>query len=447
MNRLKICSWTVVLIAVVVSILPIKTTGEYRLIVQPLPVHIKVDNDAYTLHEWGVFSATRDAAWAKQDMLAEWQTFPAFFRGILPGRKLFQTGELVPQYEQLNVWKPVIFIHNEKMTSIDLKVTFPNGRPVVWWPPAIEPNSVRQSKTGNHLRFKFIAVGPQEQKSKVGAALMRVPLQKVASDHWLNELRKVKCSRVTVTGGVVPQSTKLGYADQFIYYDGIIPPPASPQVKRDGKSIVMTWQSDHDWHDVMIIEQLNGRVRIAEWIDKLDAGKNERTIELTDVTDTKAKALGQLQAQLLARITAAGLNSDEAASMVNVWKKGLFERDGLQLFYRLPQKTYDKWLPLTINPKPAKTVRVGLVLHAHLEPELETRVKQLIAELASEEFPTRAKAEHELIRIGGAAFKWIEAAADSDDAEVAMRCERILRYSDASKFAPAKAQVPVSIDE
>lgn len=447
MNRLRTQMLTVALIVILVADVSFKATAEFRIIVQPKSAPFKIENDRYALHEWGVFAVARDAAWAKQDMLAEWQTFPAFFRGILPGRKLFQPGELIPQQEQLNVWKPVVFIHNEKMTAIDMKVTFPTGRPVVWWPPAIEPNSVKQSQSSNHLRFQFVAIGPQGQKDKVGGALMRVPMPKVAKDHWLNELRKVKCSRVTVTGGVIPQSTKLGFADQFIYYDGIIKPPSSPKVERQGQAIAMKWTSDHDWHDVMIIERLNGRVRIAKWIDKLPVGTNQKQIELTDVTDSQSEVLSQLQVQLHERITAAGLNSDEAASMVNIWKTGLFERDGLQVFYRLPPKTYDQWLPLTITPKPEKMVRVGLVVHAHLEPELESRVKSLITQLASEDFHARAQAEHELIRIGGAAFKWIEAGAQSDDAEVAMRCERMLRRSDAGKFAIPTAQVPVSLPE
>ena len=71
---------------------------------------------------------------------------------------------------------------------------------------------------------------------------------------------------------------------------------------------------------------------------------------------------------------------------------------------RIPQESYEAWLPLTATPAPEKTVRVGFVFHAHLEPELDEHVEQLIKQLGVEDYENRIQAQAALLRIGGAAF-------------------------------------------
>lgn len=439
LNELRGQHW-LVLFAWLLAIGALANQGvtEARFIVRPQPKPFKIDNDVYAVHEWGVFPIARDAAWAKQDMLAEWSTFPSFFRGVLPGRKLFSPSELKPNHGIMIVTKPVVYFYNQKQTAIDMKVTFPDGRPVVWWPPAVEPASVTPGMTSKYLKFKCVATGPIGAKSPIGTALMRVPMPKVDSEHWLNHLRGVQSSRITVTGGVIPSSPGLGFAEQFIYYDGITYAPKSPAAKRVEGNVVLQTTSDHEWHDVLVIERLEGRVRVSGWLDKLSAGSHSTSFELRDVTKNEGAVIAQLKTQLHDRLDRAGLNRDEADALVKVWGPGLFEQDGLLVFYRISQKTYDRWLPLELSPKPSAVVRVGLVVHAHLEPELETRVKRYINALGDINFQVRMKADRSLVRIGGAAFKWIREGAKSADPEVAFRCERILRQYDAGRYIKEK---------
>jgi HEAT repeat protein len=103
------------------------------------------------------------------------------------------------------------------------------------------------------------------------------------------------------------------------------------------------------------------------------------------------------------------------------------------LIYRIPRRTYDDWLPLTTKPLVKKTVRVGLVVHYHLEPELEAKVKKLVAQLGSRNFAVRNAADHELRTIGGAAFEIIEQAAKSADPEVRARCKNILKIRETEE--------------
>lgn len=409
-----------------------------RFIVQK-PVVILDAKGPYAIHEWGVFTASRGTRWAKQDMLSEWASMPSFFRGTIPGRTLFNPAELRVNHRPMIVRKPVIFIHNQTLAAFDLKVTFPDGKPMIWWPPAVEPRTGTTASQIKHLRFQGIAVGPEGAKTTNGAALNRIALQKVDKDHWVNHLRAVNSSRVTVTGGHLPQYNVKGFADQFIYYDGLIPSPKSPTVVRTAEGITLASSSDHDWHDVLVIERTKDRWRISSWIDHISKGTQRTPITWEDLTDDK-KTIASLGSELNQRLVAAGLFKDEAESLVKTWEAGLFTQDGISMFYRVSQATYDKWLPLEAKPKPTKIVRVGLVQHLHLEPELETRVTKLITQLGSHTYNVRENADRELHRIGGPAFPWIEKGLKHSDPEVVLRCDAILRQLDAATAMPKEVK-------
>ena len=108
----------------------------------------------------------------------------------------------------------------------------------------------------------------------------------------------------------------------------------------------------------------------------------------------------------------------------------MFNRPGLTVFYRIPQETYEAWLPLDATPKPGKCVRVGLVVHAHLEPELEAHVDALIKKLSNESFDVRDAAQKELLLFGGAAFPQLEKGLQHADAETREHCATILKALD-----------------
>lgn len=247
----------------------------------------------------------------------------------------------------------------------------------------------------------------------------------------MEALRQVESSQVFCGGG----HSRIGRSwdtERFIYYDGLMKAPSAPTAARAGDAIDLEVPGDCIWLDVMAIERDGKNLRVAKawggWNAVLDA--KVRTVKI-EMVDANADDLVRLGKELAERLAAAGLNRDEADALVKVWKEGFFEADGLSVFYRVPQETYEKWLPLEAKPAPKKTVRVGLVLHQHLEPELEARVKKLIADLGSEEYEARAAANKALMGMGGPAFPQIEAAAKSDDPEIARAANAILAALDA----------------
>jgi hypothetical protein len=53
-----------------------------------------------------------------------------------------------------------------------------------------------------------------------------------------------------------------------------------------------------------------------------------------------------------------GLFPDEAAALVNTWRSSYFEHDGLRVLFILPQSWTNRFIPLTVMPKPTALARV-----------------------------------------------------------------------------------------
>lgn len=393
---------------------------------------LTAEEPGYDLHEWGVFTVPRNAGWANLDMKAEWASLPKGFYARFPAVNLPYRGP---------VRKPVIYFHAAKPMKLSLNIRFANGVPIVWWPAAEHPNfeSAVIAKDRDLLSFRPSLVNRAAGDGDSPAAAAAPRELKVPGGHWIETLRQVKASAVYCPSSHGRLGTSWDKED-FIYYDGLMKSPPAPKVMRDGGAVVLEVPGDLVWHDVLAIEREGKKVRAAKawggWNAVLDAKVRTVKIEMADATADDLVRLGK---ELAERLAGAGLNRDEADALVKVWKEGFFEADGLSVFYRVPQTTYDQWLPLEAKPAPRKTVRVGLVLHQRLEPELDDRVSTLIARLGAEAFEVREASFEELLRIGGAAFPQIEAATKGDDPEVANAARRILAALDARPaLEPAK---------
>src|SRR3954463_10507984 len=92
-----------------------------------LAVASNAEDATYEIHEWGVFPVPRNAAWMNLDTRADLSTMPKFFWKTWPEQRLPWRGA---------VRKPVVYFYCDKPLSVDLKIRFADGRPLVWWPAA-----------------------------------------------------------------------------------------------------------------------------------------------------------------------------------------------------------------------------------------------------------------------------------------------------------------------
>jgi len=68
--------------------------------------------------------------------------------------------------------------------------------------------------------------------------------------------------------------------------------------------------------------------------------------------------------------------------MIETWRDSWFE-EGLRVFYVLPRSVTDTVLPITINPTPARLVRVLVGRMEIITPEMEAAVRAEVHQLDS----------------------------------------------------------------
>ncbi|HEV3237048.1 MAG TPA: hypothetical protein VGZ25_08675 [Gemmataceae bacterium] len=391
------------------------------------PVDVSVQK-GLVVHEWGVFSAHDDLEMANAEMKAEWDSLPKFIYGQMAGRKLPDF------YGNYVVRKPVVFFHAPETIAMEMRVDFPQGMPVVWWPRTSRPTLTRgardpDAKPGepfHYLRWDFFV-----KQNAADVKMLTVP-----KDHWVSALRNVEADEVlcnserNLNGRLRPgRYREQAEREKFIYYDGVIPNPAAIDLTALMDKEMARSRVKFPLFDLTVVDRRSrDHVRIGR-IDKLDALAKERPLRWTeqkaaDWQDDAAKALvGQLKK--------ADLFEDEANALVEIWKKDLFQAEGLTCFYRIPQEEYDRLLPVTLKPRPEKLVRIGLVHQRITDPSIAEKVAQLVKRMDDDSFPVREKAQEDLERMGRKAYSALKRLQKSpQSAEVKRRLDAVLAVYD-----------------
>ena len=86
-------------------------------------------------------------------------------------------------------------------------------------------------------------------------------------------------------------------------------------------------------------------------------GKSE--VDLAEITPITG---ADVTKQFFGLLTDYGLTADEAAGLMDVWKRQFFETDGKRLLVILPAWDYDVLCPLSIRPAPTELVRLAILL-------------------------------------------------------------------------------------
>jgi hypothetical protein len=240
----------------------------------------------------------------------------------------------------------------------------------------------------------------------------------VPADHWFARIRRVKADEVFSR---FSPSTRDVERENFIYYDGLFPQGKWLTIKVDKEKVAVTSRVKHALIDVTVVDRRGETVRVGR-VAKLDGGEAIKEVAFIEANASRfaSDAADALHKQLVG----AGLFVDEAQSLVDQWKKELFETPGLSLSYRLPQGEYEARLPLTITPPPESVVRVGLIHHGHLEPDFADQVLELVKQLDSPRFAVRDAALKKLTAIGPAAIVQLQRLRERKDLSVEVR-ERI----------------------
>ncbi len=411
--------------------------------------------DDLVVHEWGVFTVFNDVKYANVNRKQEWGSLPSFFYRQFPTERL----RWVP-----SAWdKPVVYFYAKKTPmKVNVKVTFTEGAPVVWWPAVASPvddpylgkkpvrpfrSLIWEAWLGDEVpRQQFVfpnAVLPPQAPGP-NAKVTDFPLP---ADCWLQDARLPGATRLTVIGNVegpgrvrFPGGKDRSETERFLYYDGLVPAPSYLRCEKiDAKSVTMSNRAKFDIGPLFFVDRRGkdgvGFAALDGKTDVLKAGAS-RKIEMKPIpaADWPSVGLKQVRQALLG----AGLFEPEADSLLKLWDKQFLQSEGVTAFHLLPASEYDRMLPLEIRPAPAsKPVRVGIALHPHveIEPALTETVAVLIRQLDSPQFEKRAAADKALGEVGPLAIALLRAELKKGlPLETTRRIQAVLERVDAADW-------------
>jgi hypothetical protein len=327
------------------------------------PIRAPAGVKGYAVHEWGVFTIHPDLEMANEALAAEWADCP---------KELYRTEP--PNLRNLpwrgGVDKPIVYFHWDgeqppPEQGLKMKVRFPDGRPVIWWPASEEGAGAAPAgqEVTDSLSWRLFPRKPPEAHGSAGE---RPRTPRVAADHWYAQARTVKAEPVFSYGGHNHIGTFID-AEQFVYYDGLMTPLAFLKARRTpAGAIVLDATAPYPIHDLWCIDRTGNSAKLAR-VPLVPPGEKTLDLDWKTVADDDWHAA--TAEALAAELEKTGLHADEARSLVAIWQPGFFHAPGLTLFYRLPQREYDRVTTLALDPVPETLVRVGIVHHAHAEPE------------------------------------------------------------------------------
>jgi hypothetical protein len=164
-------------------------------------------------------------------------------------------------------------------------------------------------------------------------------------------------------------------------------------------------------------------------------------VKLSEPLAADSEALAALSTKALAdRLGQTGLERGEIDLLVSLYGPTIFAADSLTVAWRVPAGVVDELTPLVIEPEPAKSVRVVLVVARNLDPKIEESLQTLVDQLGSPQYKEREAAEQRLTELGSLAFGVLKKSLTHKDPEIAFRAERLLLDGQQSIDVPGAAQ-------
>ena len=333
------------------------------------------------VHEWGTFLAMNGSDGATLDgMYHEEHALPAFVHARSHNELRLRTSNLKGE-------TPVVYFYSDAPVRVQVQVGFPRGLWTQWYPQAdfVGPSLVQ---VGSPLGAGNGRIGWTVDVVPPGPAAP--PLPATTTDALWNFTRDVDAAFVSAVDYTRNRAPEW---ERFIFYRGLGESRLPFDVSAANGGVVscgtdLTESIRHVY--LLRVEQGKGVYR---YLPSLRCG--ERIDNVVPAMDG-AVAIDSFEATIAkdfaARLVETGLYPKEARAMVNTWRTSYFTTEGLRVLFVLPQSWTDRFIPMTIDPKPAELVRVMVGRVELLTPARERLAETAIADLVSPDADVRARA-------------------------------------------------------
>jgi hypothetical protein len=326
-----------VLICTLLALCAVLSTRLSRADRQPVSSDLAV-------HEWGTFTSIagnegQAVKWLPLTGSTDLPSFVEHFRDV--GFKIGLSGTV-------RMETPVIYFYAPRQMTVSVKVGFSKGVITEWYPHAsrVEPTAMlmdsslyEKNANDGSVAWDSIKLDPNS----------KADLPREDRDNRYYAARETSATHLRVSASTGEQQEK------FLFYRGVstFPVPISAKLTPNDGKLAVRNLSEQTIPNMILFERRGSKLGYRIVGPLQSDVQNEVTLGPPDLTGEQASLDKDLEGMLVVQ----GLNPDEARAMVKTWRDSWFE-EGSRLMYIVPRQFVDAILPLSINPAPARTVRV-----------------------------------------------------------------------------------------
>ena len=347
-----------------------KRTLQATLLVSLLPLH------AYELHEWGTFTTVSGSDGQlliglerEEEHLPNYVLHHPGFQPT-PGFIGFSKRMPLPVHNvKVKMETPVIYFHSDEAFTAHVKVGFNGGTISQWYPERSGGETVLLTDPETKKRLPNIDFAvPYTGSIEWEVDVLSPAESRKTSLFNPNDLLQWTYARVPEANLV---ESSNGSKEGFLFYRGLgsFEPGLITRFTSDD-ALHLDNHTGGEIPYTLVYERLtDGTTR---WFEAGKIGHQSTTsISTASLKSRPAGFDSELFETLRNNLAAQGLLASEAEAMVKTWWQSYFEKPGLRVFWVLPQEKTDSILPLSVEPAPAKTVRVIVGRSEVIRPQQE----------------------------------------------------------------------------
>jgi hypothetical protein len=268
----------------------------------------------------------------------------------------------VPLPQTITTADPLIFFYSDRPCTVDVTVRFDDGRPIAWFPRV-------DAYRSRELVWEEVGISPRLPRGR--------NLKKLWDEGGKGKWRGLFRARKLRGPCYVECGTQV---EKYLFYEAAVNYPLTLLVNEaDPATGVLTLENVRDL-PLLDLYVLPGHARDAvAYVSRLEPGAR-LTVDPTAEHEAIAWLDEDLPEHLRDHLAATGLHENEATLCARMVLEAPFMRGRApRALYRLPQEEYAQHYHLSIEPPPATTIRVGLVL----VPDLHERSLQHICQMVA----------------------------------------------------------------
>jgi hypothetical protein len=328
------------------------------------------ESPAYTVHEWGTFTAhytSRGIPYTDLYKTAN-EPVPAFvykFRAdsqyvrIVTYSKydLYTVG--FPELENVTIKMetPVLYFYSKKaIDNLIVDVSFKQGSIGEFFPMPFQHETLSDVQGKAYIKNNKPALDLGRYNGNARWSInVLAPADTQKPTEPDNTLPNVWLAPRKTSSNMIECG---GIREKYIFYRGIggFENPVLPHYTQSGNLVVQNL-SGEDLPYVMVYEMTSeGERRI--WGEGMIGKAESKVFEKASTGAGERRWLDVHRAHFIKELEKAGLYHDEAEAMLNTWDQNYFGKPGVKVFWIVPRKFTDKILPLSLSLTPEHLERV-----------------------------------------------------------------------------------------